>query len=62
MRNIKDLFDPACLDLARYFLRDEPGMNGDDETELAKEIQQTVEDFIGDVKAWKRLGESTRDV
>lgn len=50
-------YDPACRDLAIIFLRDEPGMNADDEIELAKQFQEVAENFIGDVKAWKRLAE-----
>jgi hypothetical protein len=44
-----DTYDPACADLARHFLQDQPGATADD-TEtidaLALEIQQTIEAFL----------------
>lgn len=39
-------FDAQCYELAVYFLRDVKGATDMDRTELAEQIQQTVEDFI----------------
>jgi hypothetical protein len=51
-------FDPACYDLAKHFLRDEPCTNNQELYKkhchsLALKIQQTIEDwfFEPEVKA-----------
>lgn len=42
-------FDPKCWDLADHFLADVAGATDEDRTELAEEIQGTVEDFVSDL-------------
>lgn len=39
-------FDFKCWELACHFLADEPTAMDDDRTELARDLQQTAEDFI----------------
>lgn len=45
-------YDPACFALAEYFLRDEPSVREDPElyalhcSDLASEIQDTVENWL----------------
>jgi hypothetical protein len=45
-------YDPACFELAEYFLRDEPSVRGDPElftmccSDLASEIQDAIENWL----------------
>lgn len=42
-------YDPKCYDLAKSFLSDEPTINNAaNANRLAQEIQDTIENFIGD--------------
>ena len=43
--------DPACYDLACTFLAEIKGATAEDKTELAEQIQRTVEDFIASLLA-----------
>lgn len=45
MTEKKSSFDPQCLELAEYFLRDEPSLR-DRADELAQQIQDAIEDWI----------------
>lgn len=40
------LFDEKSLELAKYFLQDEHHVSADDEADLARAIQQAVEDWL----------------
>jgi hypothetical protein len=50
-----ETYDPACADLARHFLHDQPGATADDTHALALEIQHTIDAFLAALAA-------TRDV
>lgn len=39
-------YDPRCYDLAVIFLKDVKGVTDMDRSELAEQIQRTIEDFI----------------
>lgn len=43
-------FDPKCLELACHFLADEPTATDDDRRQLARDLQQTAEDFCEDMR------------
>jgi hypothetical protein len=51
-------YDSSCLDLAELFLADEPRLRGK-ATELAQEIQATIEDWITDERNQLDQGERT---
>jgi hypothetical protein len=46
-----DTYDTKCYELAEAFLSDEPGLDtGKNIDQLAKDIQQVIEDFIESAK------------
>ena len=42
------MFDPACFELAEYFL--EKSATESQKTALAQAVQETVEDFLRDIE------------
>ena len=43
-------FDPQCLVLAKYFFTDFREVTEKEESELAREIQQCIEDHLSNVE------------
>lgn len=43
-------FDTKCWDLAVHFLADTPHATDDDRAQLARDFQQTAEDFLSDME------------
>ena len=47
IKNVRRIsVDPSCHEMAAAFLREVKGSTPEDITELAQDIQRTVEDFI----------------
>jgi hypothetical protein len=49
-------FDPKCWDLACHFLADIPNATNEQHEELARELQDAAEDFIGDLSCCQACG------
>jgi len=56
----KVTFDPACFDLANYFLSDEPALAGKVD-DLAEEIQSAIENWIQYEKAQAERAKFIKD-